>query len=268
MLLTNAHTAEVAKMPDYSPAEMMVVEAARRLGDGERVLVGVGMPNLAACLALKLHAPNLVLIFESGVVGARPDRLPLSIGDSVLADNAQVVCPMFDLFNFYLQGGLVDVGFIGGAQIDRYGNINSTVIGTYSQCKVRLPGSGGACEIAIHARRTIIMTQQDRKRFPERVDFVTSPGFLTGRSKRSDLGLPGAGPHEVITDLGVYEFDCEGCMVLQLRHPGVSNDQIRNALGWKVELNGDVSETRPPTDVELAALRALDVDGRYLGSAA
>ena len=255
-------------MPDYSPAEMMVVEAARRLSDGERVLVGVGMPNLAACLALKLQAPNLVLIFESGVVGARPERLPLSIGDSVLADNAQVVCPMFDLFNFYLQGGLVDVGFIGGAQVDRYGNINSTVIGPYGQCKVRLPGSGGACEIAIHAKRTIVMTQQDRKRFPERVDFITSPGFLAGRRERAALGLPGAGPHEVITDLGVYEFDAEGRMVLKLRHPGVSDKQIRGALGWQVEVDPDVSETREPSDVELAALRALDVDGRYLGSAA
>ena len=255
-------------MSDYSPAEMMVVEASRRLNDGERVLVGVGMPNLAACLALKLQAPNLVLIFESGVVGARPERLPLSIGDSVLADNAQVVCPMFDLFNFYLQGGLVDVGFIGGAQVDRYGNINSTVIGPYPECKVRLPGSGGACEIAIHAKRTIVMTQQDRKRFPERVDFVTSPGFLTGRKRRSELGLPGAGPHEVITDLGVYEFDAEGRMVLKLRHPGVSLDQIRAALGWQVEIDSDVSETRAPSDVELQALRALDADGRYLGSAA
>src|SRR5215471_7276741 len=255
-------------MPDYSPAEMMVVEAARRLSDGERVLVGVGMPNLAACLALKLQAPNLVLIFESGVVGARPERLPLSIGDSVLADNAQVVCPMFDLFNFYLQGGLVDVGFIGGAQVDRYGNINSTVIGPYGQCKVRLPGSGGACEIAIHAKRTIVMTQQDRKRFPERVDFITSPGFLSGRRERANLGLPGAGPHEVITDLGVYEFDPEGRMVLKLRHPGVSDEQIRGALGWQVEVDAHVSETRAPSDVELAALRALDVDGRYLGSAA
>jgi glutaconate CoA-transferase subunit B len=255
-------------MPEYSSAEMMVVEACRRLKDGERVLVGVGLPNLAACLALKLNAPNLVLIFESGVVGARPDRLPLSIGDSVLADNAQVVCPMFDLFNFYLQGGLVDVGFLGGAQIDRYGNINSTVIGPYQQSKVRLPGSGGACEIAIHARRTIIMTRQDRKRFPEVVDFVTSPGFLNGRKRRAELGLPGGGPNEVITDLGVYEFDQDGRMVLTQKHPGVSLDAIRQSLGWDLTVDGRLLETRPPASDELAALRELDAHGHYLGSAA
>jgi len=247
---------------------MMVVEACRRLQDGERVLVGVGMPNLAACLALKLHAPNLVLIFESGVVGSRPERLPLSIGDSVLAENAQVVCPMFDLFNFYLQGGLVDVGFLGGAQIDRFGNINSTVIGQYERCKVRLPGSGGACEIAIHAKRTIVMTRQDRKRFPSRVDFITSPGFLSGRARRAELGLPGGGPHEVITDLGVYEFDREGRMTLRQIHPGVSLAQVRDSLGWELEIDCEPSQTVPPTREELSALRELDAQGLYLGSAA
>lgn len=253
---------------EYNSAEMMVVEAARRLRDGERVLVGVGMPNLAACLALKLQAPNLSLIYESGVVGARPKKLPLSVGDSVLSDNAQVVCSMFELFNFYLQGGLIDVGFLGGAQIDRYGNINSTVIGAYSRCKVRLPGSGGACEIAIHARRTIIMTRQDCKRFPEKVDFITSPGFLSGRGGRSELALPGAGPCEVITDLGVYEFDRQGRMVLKQRHPGASLDQIRAALGWPLETDSNLIETIPPSAGELAALRELDADGHYLGSAA
>lgn len=250
----------------YSAVEMMVVEASRRLVDGERVLVGVGMPNLAACLALRLHAPNLVLIFESGVVGARPDRLPLSIGDSVLAENAQVVCSMFELFNFYLQGGLVDVGFLGGAQIDRYGNINSTVIGQYENCKVRLPGSGGACEIAIHAKRTIIMTRQDAKRFPAKVDFITSPGYLAGRRQRAGLGLQGDGPHEVITDLGVYEFDEEGRMVLTRIHPGVSIDQVKAALGWEIEVASRPEQTCPPSEVELKALRELDAQGIYLSS--
>lgn len=247
----------------YTDSEMMVVEASRRLKDGERVLVGVGMPNLAACLALKLHAPNLVLIYESGVVGSRPTRLPLSIGDSVLAEDAQVVCSMFDLFNFYLQGGLVDVGFIGGAQIDAFGNINSTVIGPYNSCKVRLPGSGGACEIAIHAKRTIIMTTQDNKRFPEKVDFITSPGFLSGREQREELGYPGHGPHEVITNLGVFEFDGEGRMVLTRRHPGVNVQQIQDALGWKLKSLDDIPETEAPSDAELNALRNLD-SGLYL----
>ena len=252
----------------YTEAEMMVVEASRRLLDGERVLVGVGMPNLAACLALRLHAPNLVLIFESGVVGSRPEHLPLSIGDSVLADNAQVVCSMFELFNFYLQGGLVDVGFLGGAQIDRFGNINSTVIGPYSNCKVRLPGSGGACEIAIHARRTIVMTKQDQKRFPAKVDFVTSPGFLSKASDRRELWLPCGGPHEVITDLGVYTFDSEGMMILSRRHLAVSLEKIKASLGWDITCDGEVQETKPPTAGELKALRELDVQGLYLGSVA
>ncbi|MBI4533193.1 MAG: CoA-transferase subunit beta [Candidatus Melainabacteria bacterium] len=252
----------------YTDSEMMVVEASRRLADGERVLVGVGMPNLAACLALKLHAPNLVLIFESGVVGSRPQRLPLSIGDSVLAENAQVVCSMFELFNFYLQGGLVDVGFLGGAQIDCFGNINSTVIGPYAKCKVRLPGSGGACEIAIHAKRTIIMTRQDKKRFPPKVDFITSPGFLNGKNERQNLGLPGGGPREVITNLGVYEFNADQQMILAARHPGVSLNEIQSSLGWQLNISGDVPETQSPTAQELAALRELDVEGHYLGSAA
>lgn len=250
----------------YTEAEMMVVEASRRLMDGEKVLVGVGMPNLAACLALKLHAPNLVLVFESGVVGSIPERLPLSIGDSVLAENAKVVCSMFELFNFYLQGGLIDVGFLGGAQIDQFGNINSTVIGPYGNCKVRLPGSGGACEIAIHAKRTIIMTKQDQKRFPPKVDFVTSPGFLSHIEERERLNLPGSGPHEVITNLGVYTFDAEGKMVLSKRHPGVSIEKIRANLGWDLQCDVEPPETMPPSKEELKALRELDVEGHYLGN--
>lgn len=252
----------------YTDTEMMVVEASRCLVDGERVLVGVGMPNLAACLALRLHAPNLVLIFESGVIGSRPARLPLSIGDSVLAENSQVVCSMFELFNFYLQGGLVDVGFLGGAQIDRYGNINSTVIGPYDRCKVRLPGSGGACEIAIHAKRTVIMTKQDAKRFPAKVDFITSPGFLSGRKERESLGLPGGGPKLVITDLGVYEFDAEGKMYLTRLHPGVSLEKVKAALGWNIELMDAPDCTEPPSAEELKVLRELDSKGVYLGGAA
>jgi glutaconate CoA-transferase subunit B len=251
----------------YTDTEMMVVEAARSLVDGERVLVGVGMPNLAACLALRLHAPNLVLIFESGVVGAQPARLPLSIGDSVLVENSQAVCSMFELFNFYLQGGLVDVGFLGGAQIDRFGNINSTVIGPYDKCKVRLPGSGGACEIAIHAKRTVVMTKQDAKRFPERVDFITSPGFLSGRKERESLGLPGGGPKLVITDLGVYKFDSDGKMRLTHRHCGVSLDQVRASLGWEPELIDSPEYTVPPSDEELKLLRELDSKGIYLRGA-
>jgi glutaconate CoA-transferase, subunit B len=252
---------------EYSASEMMVVEASRRLRDGETVLVGVGMPNLAACLAIKLQAPNLVLIYESGVVGSRPSRLPLSIGDSVLTENAQVVCSMFELFNFYLQGGLVDVGFIGGAQIDQFGNINSTVIGPYESCKVRLPGSGGACEIAIHAKRTMILTKQDRKRFPAKVDFITSPGYLSGREQRKALGLPGEGPAEVITDLGVFVFDNDGRMALTHCHPGVTVDDVKAALGWELQVDKVPEITVPPTATELGALRELDSAGLYLGAA-
>src|SRR5512142_2999172 len=173
---------------EYSASELMTINSARLLRDGDVVFVGVGLPNLACNLARRTHAPNLTMIYEAGVIGAQPARLPLSIGDPTLVTGAASICSMYEIFALYLQRGLIDVGFLGGAQIDRYGNINTTVIGPYGQPKVRLPGSGGACEIATSARRTLIIGTHQRRRFPERVDFVTSPGYLEGRADRTRRG--------------------------------------------------------------------------------
>src|SRR6476661_1977376 len=173
----------------YSASELMVCQAARQLHDDDVVFVGIGLPNLACNLARRLHAPRLVLIYESGAVGADPKRLPISIGDPALVTDSLSVCSMFDVFSFYLQGGLIDVGFLQGSQIDRFGNLNTTVVGDYRQPKVRLPGSGGACEIAIHAKRVFVITPQSKRSFPERVDFITSPGFVDGPSTRNEPGM-------------------------------------------------------------------------------
>src|SRR5918997_7000649 len=170
---------------DYTPAEMMTAVAARELRDGEVVFVGIGLPNLACNLARAIHAPNLVLIYESGAVGAVPERLPVSVGDPALVTGSLMVCSMADVFQLFLQNGRIDVGFLGGAQVDRYGNINTTVLGEYHRPAVRLPGSGGAPEIAIHARRTLVVARLDKRAFPESVDFITSPGHgAHGRTRR------------------------------------------------------------------------------------
>src|SRR5438309_11189794 len=186
----------------FTKSEMMIVAAARELA-GQRVcFVGVGLPNIACNLAQRTVAPDLELVYESGVFGSRPARLPLSIGDPTLATGATAVTSMYELFAYYLQRGLIDVGFLGAAQIDRFGNINTTVIGDYATPKVRLPGSGGACEIAINAGKVFVIARQSRRSFVDRVDFVTSPGRAADRT-----GWLGAGPSVVVTDLGVYHFD-------------------------------------------------------------
>src|SRR5215207_3593729 len=190
---------------DYTPSEMMTAIAARELHDGEVVFVGIGLPNLACNLARATHAPRLVLIYESGAVGAMPERLPVSIGDPALVTGSLMVCSMADVFQYFLQNGRIQVGLLGGAQIDRYGNINTTVVGEYSQPAVRLPGSGGAAEIAIHAGRTVVISRLDRRVFPERVDFITSPGHRSRGRSRRELGMPGCGPTRVVTDKAVLE---------------------------------------------------------------
>ena len=250
-----------------SPREQMVVAAARSLVDGERVFVGIGMPNLAATLAKRSHAPRLVLLYESGVVDAEPSRLPLAIADPCLVTGAAAVTSMFDFFALYLQGGWVDVGFLGGAQVDRFGNINSTVVGAYARPQVRLPGSGGACDIAAHARRLIVLVQHDRRHLPERVDFVTSPGFLGGRSERARHDLPGGGPARVVTDLGVLDFDEDGEMRLRAVHAGVDVDTVLDRTGWPLRVADDVEVLTPPTERELHVLRVdLDGSGTYLAA--
>ena len=248
----------------------MTAVAARELRDGEVVFVGIGLPNLACNLARATHAPNLVLIYESGAVGAVPERLPVSIGDPALVTGALMVCGMADVFQYFLQNGRIEVGFLGGAQVDRYGNINTTVIGEYAKPKVRLPGSGGAAEIAIHAQRTLIITRASKRALPERVDFITSPGQRAKGKSRRELGMPGAGPVRIITDLGILAANEEtGEMELAALFAGVTPEAMRAAVGWPLAARARVSEVEPPTAGELALLRdVLDPQRRYLSGAA
>lgn len=249
----------------YSSAELMIINAARLLRDGDVVFVGVGQPNLACNLAKRTHAPNLLLIYEAGVIGAEPARLPLSIGDPTLVSGALSVVSMYDIFANYLQRGNVDVGFMGGAQIDKFGNINATVIGDYAHPKVRLPGSGGSQEIAAWANRCYIMTPHQKRRFPEKVDFMTSAGFLGGRSERDATGVRGGGMLAVVTDIGMLEPDETGEMVLTALHPGKTVEQAKENTGWDLKVAGELRTTEILTEKELLILRNdLDPNGIYL----
>jgi glutaconate CoA-transferase subunit B len=252
-------------MTHHTPSEMMIVTAARALGGVRTVFVGVGLPNIACNLARRTVASELELIYESGVYGARPARLPLSIGDPTLISGATSICSMADLFGLYLQGGRVEVAFLGGAQIDRFGNLNTTVIGDYAQPKVRLPGSGGACEIGINAQRVFVIMRLMRRAFVEQLHFLTSPGHLGGAGERAKLGLPGGGPQLVVTDKCVFDFDEEDReMVLASLHPGVELAEVQAEVGWDLKVAAGLSETRPPTEGELRLLRAeLDPQGLY-----
>lgn len=251
--------------PPYSSAELMTINAARLLRDGDVVFVGVGLPNLACNLARRTHAPDLLMIYEAGVIGAQPERLPLSIGDPTLVSGALSVCSMYDIFTLYLQRGNIDVGFLGGAQIDRFGNINATVIGDYQHPKVRLPGSGGAMEIAAWANRCYIMTPHQIRRFPEKVDFRTSAGYLNGRSEREAAQLRGGGPQAVVTNLGILEPDQNGELCLTALHPGVEVEEVQQNTGWEIKVATQLQVTQPPSQEELSILRTeLDPDGIYL----
>ncbi len=251
----------------YTSAELMIVNAARLLKDGDTVFVGVGQPNLACNLAKRTHAPNLVMIYEAGVIGAEPARLPLSIGDPTLVSGALSVVSMYDIFTNYLQRGNVDVGFMGGAQIDKYGNINATVIGDYKHPKVRLPGSGGSQEIAAWANRCYIMTPHQKRRFPERVDFMTSAGFIGGRGDREKAGLRGGGILAVVTDIGILEPDENGEMILTALHPGKTIEEAKANTGWDLKVAEELKVTKPLTKKELRILRnELDPTGIYLKS--
>jgi glutaconate CoA-transferase, subunit B len=253
-------------MGDWSSSEMLVVAGARAL-EGRRVcFVGIGLPNIAVALAQRTVAPDIELIYESGVYGARPARLPLSIGDPCLVTGATAAMSMVELFQLYLQGGLVDVGFLGAAQLDRFGNINTTVIGDYHHPKVRLPGSGGACEIAINAREVFILMRQSARSFVERIDFRTSPGNLGGAALRAAQGWQGRGPSVVVTDLGRYGFDPDtGEMRLEAVHPGVTVEDVRAATGWDLQVAADLATTPNPTAEELRLVREeLDPDGVYV----
>jgi glutaconate CoA-transferase subunit B len=234
------------------------VASARYLRDRAVCFVGIGIPSTAANLARAVHAPSCVLIYESGCIGSKPGRLPLSIGDNELADTADAIVSVPEIFNYWLQAGRIDVGFLGAAQVDRFGNINTTVIGTYDAPRIRLPGAGGAPEIASGAKETMIIVRQSRRTFVDRVDFVTSAGLLDGVTPREDLGLRGAGPTRVITDLGVLAPDRRTKeLTLVAVHPGVKVDEALAATGWPLAVAPDVRVTDPPTDFELAVLRGL-----------
>jgi glutaconate CoA-transferase subunit B len=245
--------------PGYTPAEIMTIEASRRLKDGDVCFVGIGLPSAAANLARLTHAPDVVLIYESGTIGAKPDVLPLSIGDGELAEFADTVVSVPEIFRYWLQGGHVDIGFLGAAQVDRFGNINSTVIGSdYAKPKVRLPGAGGAPEIASNARQTWIIIKQSLRTFVEKVDFLTSVGHYEGGDSRARSGARGAGPTAVITDLGVLTPDpTTKELILSALHPGVTVEQARAATGWELKIANLVKDTAPPTQLELVTLRDL-----------
>jgi len=255
-------------MNDYTSSELMIAAAARALAGERVVFVGVGMPNIACNLARRTIAPELELVYESGVFGAQPSRLPLSIGDPTLVSGATSVTSMADLFMNYLQGGLIEAAFLGAAQIDRYGNLNSTVIGDYSNPKIRLPGSGGACEIAIHAKKFFLITPLSKRTFVEKLDFTTSPGYLNGRkNERREMGMPGEGPKLVVTNKAIFIFDQESReMTLQSLHPGVIFDEVQAEISWPLKSVSDLEETLEPTNEELRIMREeLDPDGIYTG---
>jgi glutaconate CoA-transferase subunit B len=238
---------------------MMTVAAARALVGVETCFVGIGLPSTAANLARRLHEPGLVLIYESGTLGAKPDRLPLSIGDGVLAETADALCSSAEVFNYWLQPGRIRLGFLGAAQIDRFANINTTVVGNYDRPAVRLPGAGGAPEIAASCREVCVVVRQSRRTFVDPVGFVTSVGFGRGAGSREALGLPGAGPRRVITDLGVLEPDPVTCeLTLTAVHPGVEVATVRDRTGWDLRVAGDLAVGDPPTAEELRLLRELE----------
>lgn len=243
----------------FTTDEMMTVAAARLLEDGAVCFVGIGLPSAAANLARLTHAPEVVLIYESGTIGAKPEVLPLSIGDGELAETADTVISVPEIFRYWLQGGRVDVGFLGAAQIDRFANINTTVIGDYDAPKVRLPGAGGATEIAISAGQVFIMLRQGKRTFIDKLDFVTSAGHMDGGDARQRAGMPGKGPMAVITDLGILTPDPETKeLTLTSLHPGATVEQAVAATGWPLKVAAEVAETPAPTCEELAALRALN----------
>jgi glutaconate CoA-transferase, subunit B len=246
-------------MLSYTADEMMTVTAARSLRDRMTCFVGIGLPSRAANLARATHAPGLVLIYESGTIGSKPGQAPLSIGDGILAETADSVVSVPEIFNYWLQPGRIDIGFLGAAQLDRYGNINTTVIGpSYDKPAVRLPGAGGAPEIAAACKEVAVVLRQSRRTFAERLDFVTSVGYGDGAGSREKLGLGGGGPRLVITDLGVMRPDRQTFeLVLTGIYAGVSVEQVRDSTGWDLKVSAELTQIAPPTEAELGALREM-----------
>ncbi|MGH2497265.1 MAG: CoA-transferase subunit beta [Ktedonobacteraceae bacterium] len=242
----------------YSTAEMMAVAAARVLKNDDVCFVGIGAPSVACNLARLTHAPDITLIYESGTIGTRPDVLPLSIGDPELSETALTTVSVPEMFKYWLQGGRISIGFLGGAQIDRFGNINSSVIGSYEHPKVRLPGGGGAPEIASLCRQTYVVMSQTPRSFVERVDFITSFGYGSGGDHRQRIGITTLGPTLVITDLCLMRPDPQTKeLIVTSIHPGVTREQITQQTGWPLRFSETVDQIPPPTEGELAVLRDL-----------
>lgn len=243
---------------EYTKEEMMIITASRLLHNGEVCFVGIGLPSTACNLARLTHAPDIVLVYESGTIDTKPHVLPLSIGDDILAETASTVVSVPEIFNYWLQGGKVDVGFLGGAQIDKFGNINSTVIGPYKKPKVRLPGAGGAPEIASNAKKTYVIMKHHSRAFVEKVDFITSAGYLNGGNEREALGIPGEGPQCIITDLGILkpnpltkEFE------LASIYPNVNVEEVKMQTGWDLKISNNLRVTEEPPLEYLTVLRDL-----------
>jgi glutaconate CoA-transferase subunit B len=243
---------------DYTKEEIMIISASRLLQNGEVCFVGIGLPSTACNLARLTHAPDIVLVYESGTIDTKPHVLPLSIGDDILAETASTVVSVPEIFNYWLQGGKVDVGFLGGAQIDKFGNINSTVIGSYRNPKVRLPGAGGAPEIASNAKRTFVIMKHHKRAFVEKVDFITSPGYLEGGNQREEIGIKGEGPQFIITDLGILQPHPDSKeFELTAIHPNVTIDEVKENTGWNLKISNDLKVTEAPSDAYLKVLREL-----------
>jgi glutaconate CoA-transferase subunit B len=245
-------------MSEVTPEELMAITASRLLADHTVVFAGVGMPLLASAVARHSHAPHLTIVLEGGIIGTSllPGKLPVSTNEMRAAYGAQMLTGITDIF-LYAQRGYFDYGFLGAAQVDMYGNINTSVIGSMDQPRVRLPGSGGANDIITLCNEVLIVTQHEPRRFVERVDFITSPGYPGGREGRHRAGVGGGGPALVVTDLGLLRFDERGEMVLMALHPGITVEQVRANTGWSLAIAPTLDQTPPPTTDELAALRAL-----------
>ncbi len=251
-------TGTESNAPTFTSDEMMAVAAARELTNATVCFVGIGLPSTAANLARATHAPDTVLIYESGCIGAKPDRIPPSIGDGVLSRSADAVVAVPEIFSYWLQAGRIDVGFLGAAQVDRWGNINTTVVGDYASPKVRLPGAGGAPEIATSCKRVIITLRHNERALVEKVEFITSVGHGDGSGIRQRLGLPGTGPQAIITDMGILRYDsAQGEFVLTDVHRGFEIADVTAATGWTLKVSPGVRETPPPRDDELTALRTF-----------